>query len=57
LGGIENKSYKDLQKVIDKMIQIGVDVDDNSQPSFYKELVRNVKHNNRKREENKTDDT
>lgn len=39
------------------MIQIGVDVGDNSQSSFYKELVRDVKHNNRKRGENKTDDT
>lgn len=27
------------------MLQIGVDVDDINQSSFYKELVRNVKHN------------
>jgi len=45
LGGVENNIYKDLQKIIDKMLQIGVDVDDINQSSFYKELVRNVKHN------------
>jgi hypothetical protein len=43
LGGVENNIYKDLQKIIDKMPQIGVD--DINQSSFYKELVRNVKHN------------
>jgi hypothetical protein len=43
LGGVENNIYKDLQKIIDKMLQIGVD--DINQSSFYKELVRNVKHN------------
>ncbi len=43
MGGVENNIYKDLQKIIDKMPQIGVD--DINQSSFYKELVRNVKHN------------
>jgi len=46
LGGVENdKTCTDLQQIIDKMLQIGVDVNDINQSSFYRELLRNVKHN------------
>jgi hypothetical protein len=45
MGGIKNnKNCEDLQEIIDKMLQIGVDNDDINQSSFYKELLRNIKY-------------
>ncbi len=43
LGGIDDKShFNSLQMFINEMLQIGVDVDDKNESSYYKQLLKNI---------------